>query len=390
MKVHSSIGDDGRAGVTFDGRGGNDHISGGAGNDLLRGGDGIDTVSYEYAKAGVRIDLATGFATGGAGRDTLSGFEIVVGSTYGDTIIGNEERKTLSGGAGDDTIVTVGGFAAIRTGGGFDRVDGGSGVDTLMLGGVQSDYHLLSSDSRTLMVTALGATDITGVEQVAFFNTRAQSLPGVLGGTAAFNGLSYVAGYADLRAAFGTDAAKGTSHFLDWGFNEGRGLTFNALDCIASYSDLIEAYGADSTAGAKHFIEWGAAEGREATFNGWAYLASYGDLIQAFGANESAGAKHFIEWGSAEGRGITFNAAVYAATMPISRRPSAMMPRRWRGIMYSMAMPKVAPLRPFRHRFRRRVVQSWCFPTRPIAMCWPRLQPRSNQLPRTRSRPPFS
>ncbi|MDY0960277.1 calcium-binding protein [Sphingomonas sp. CFBP8993] len=313
MKINSATTDDGRAGVTFDGRGGNDYISGGAGNDVLRGGDGIDTVSYEYAKGAVRVDLSVGLATGGAGRDVLSGFEIVVGSAYGDTIVGDAGRNTLSGGAGDDTIMTVGGFAAIRTGDGFDRADGGSGSDTLILGGVQSDYRLLSSGARTVFVTARGAVEVTGMEQVGFFNAPAQSWSGALSSTAAFDGLSYIAGYADLRAAFGTDAAKGTAHFLNWGFDEGRSLTFNALDYIASHRDLIKAYGADAGAGAKHFIEWGAAEGRGTTFNGWAYLASHGDLIRAYGANEGAAAKHFIEWGASEGRGTTFDAAAYAA-----------------------------------------------------------------------------
>jgi hypothetical protein len=207
----------------------------------------------------------------------------------------------------------VAGTAAIRAGGGFDRVDGGTGNDTLVLGGFQSDYHLLSAGERTFLVTAQGAVDVSGVEQMAFFNTSAKSSASVLGSTTAFDALTYIAGYSDLRAFYGTNAAGGAQHFAEYGFREGRSLTFNALDYIASHIDLINAYGADATAGARHFIEWGAGESRVTSFNGWAYLASFGDLIRAYGADETAAAKHYIQYGSAEGRVTTFNAAAYAA-----------------------------------------------------------------------------
>ncbi|MEJ8629603.1 hypothetical protein P0F65_06595 [Sphingomonas sp. I4] len=157
-------------------------------------------------RASVSFVLGAGFE-----NLTLTGTAAIdaTGNDAANVIIGNAGRNTLSGGAGDDTIVTVTGTAAIRAGGGFDRVDGGSGSDTLLLGGLQSDYQLLSSGNRTLLVTARGATDVTGVEQVGFFNTPAQSFATLQAGTAAFDGLSYIASYSDLRAAFGTDAAKG-------------------------------------------------------------------------------------------------------------------------------------------------------------------------------------
>jgi hypothetical protein len=166
------------------------------------------------------------------------------------------------------------------------------------------------------MVTARGATEVTGIELGAFATTVAQSWSGLVAGTAAFQGLSYIASYGDLRAAFGTNAAAGATHFAEFGFSEGRALSFNALEYIASYGDLRAAFGADATAGARHFIEFGATENRAATFDGWAYLASYGDLIQAYGANETAAIEHFIQFGSAENRVITFDALAYAAANP--------------------------------------------------------------------------
>lgn len=330
-----------RGNDTLLGGAGNDRLFGGVGDDILFGGDGNDMLD-----GGKGVD----FMNGGAGDDTYviddagdqvvelanSGYDTVVSSvshTLGfgfealrltgtaaiagigndadNVIVGNAGNNRITAGAGNDTVATVSGSGLIITGGGFDVVDGGAGIDTLQVGGVRSDYQMLQQGSRTFLVTARGATEVSNVEQFQFGWGSATTLASA--GVSAFDGLSYIAGYADLRAAFGTDAAKGATHFVEWGFAENRSLKFNGLDYIASYGDLIKAFGADATAGARHFIQFGAGENRTTTFDGWAYLASYGDLIQAYGADESAAAKHFIQWGSNENRTISFNAAAYAA-----------------------------------------------------------------------------
>ena len=316
---------------------GTDQLFGGAGNDLLDGGIGADFLDggagddrYVIDNAGDQIS-----EFGGGGTDTvLASISYVLGTNLenlvltgtaalnatgndgNNVLIGNAGRNVLAGGAGDDTIATVIGANAIKPDAGFDLVDGGSGLDMLMLGGFQSDYRLLTVSDRTFLVTARGATEVSGIEQGSFFIGATQSWSSVLSSTTAFDALSYIAGYSDLRDAYGTNAAAGAQHFATYGFVEGRSLTFNALDYIASYSDLRDAYGADVTAGAQHFIQYGASEGRGTTFNGWTYLASYGDLIQAYGADEAAAARHFIQYGAAEGRGTTFDAAAYAAANP--------------------------------------------------------------------------
>lgn len=299
---------------TLNGGDGNDLLYGGAGDNVLNGGFGNDTVSYVDATAGVTVSLAvTGAQTTGIGSDTLLGIENLIGSGFDDYLYGDAANNGIYGGAGDDVITTVIGNAAFKPDAGFDRVDGGAGIDTLRLGGFQSDYQVLSSNERTYLVTARGATEVTGVEQGAFSTTSAQSWSSLVAGTAAFDGLSYIAGNSDLRAAFGVDAAAGQRHFIEFGFSEGRALSFNALDYLASYADLRTAFGADATAAARHFIEFGASEGRTVSFDGWQYIASYGDLIQALGPNEAAGARHFIQFGAAENRTASFDAAAYAA-----------------------------------------------------------------------------
>jgi hypothetical protein len=134
-----------------------------------------------------------------------------------------------------------------------------------------------------------------------------------------FDGLDYVASYADLITAYRSAGSMhavqdaGATDFINTGFAQGRSISFNGLDYIASYSDLIAAFGANNDAGAYHFIENGSTEGRTRTFDGLDYIASYGDLIHAFGANEQAGAAHFIQYGSHEGRSTTFDGLSYIA-----------------------------------------------------------------------------
>ncbi len=335
-----------------EGAAGDDQLFGGAGNDRLFGGDGIDQLfggeGNDLLDGGAGADFMNGgmgddiyviddagdqiTEFGGGGVDTVmasisytlgSGIENLMltgtasinatGNDGDNYIWGNVGRNILSGGAGNDTIATAVGVAAIKVDSGFDQIIGGSGNDTLVLAGFQSDYRLLTADGRTFLVAARGATEVSGIEQAGFFGSATQSFSNVLSSTTAFDALSYIAGYSDLRAVYGTNADAGTQHFINFGFTEGRGMAFNALDYIASYGDLRAAYGADVTAGAKHFIEWGATEGRTTTFDGWAYLASYSDLIQVYGANESAAARHFILFGAAEGRTATFDALAYGA-----------------------------------------------------------------------------
>ena len=79
----------------IDGGKGNDLIDGGAGNDTMTGGEGFDTATYASAGAAVTVNLATltGQNTAGAGTDTLSNFENLMGSIYNDTLTG-EIRST--------------------------------------------------------------------------------------------------------------------------------------------------------------------------------------------------------------------------------------------------------------------------------------------------------
>ncbi len=95
---------------TLVGRAGNDTLNGGAGNDGLNGGDGVDTATYAGATAGVTVNLSLSGAqvTGGAGTDTLTSIENLIGSGFNDRLIGNGGANTIKGGNGLD-VVTLGG-----------------------------------------------------------------------------------------------------------------------------------------------------------------------------------------------------------------------------------------------------------------------------------------
>jgi len=112
---------------TLTGDSGDNVIEGGLGNDTLTGGAGSDTASYAGAAAGVAVALGLTGAqnTVGAGTDTLGGFENLLGSAFNDSLTGDANANTLSGGAGDDTLDPGGNGPFV-----VDLLDGGAGSDT--------------------------------------------------------------------------------------------------------------------------------------------------------------------------------------------------------------------------------------------------------------------
>jgi Ca2+-binding RTX toxin-like protein len=111
---------------------GNDLLYSGPGNDLLDGGTGIDTASYAHATAGVTVDLSLIGAqnTIGAGSDTLTGIENLVGSNFNDTLTGDNNSNIITGGLGNDVLNGGGGDDLLIGGLGNNTLTGGAGADT--------------------------------------------------------------------------------------------------------------------------------------------------------------------------------------------------------------------------------------------------------------------
>src|SRR5262249_43086632 len=69
-------------------------IAGGLGSDDMFGGGSSDTVSFAGSATAVSVDLGAGTATG-QGADSVTNIENVVGSSLGDTIVGDGGDNVL-------------------------------------------------------------------------------------------------------------------------------------------------------------------------------------------------------------------------------------------------------------------------------------------------------
>ena len=115
------------------GQDGNDTLLGGNGSadfgDTLNGGVGFDRASYADSNGPVTIDLRGTEGKGlfnAAFGDVLVSIEDILGSNFGDRLLGNDTvSERLDGNDGDDSI---------DAGGGNDTQIGGAGNDTLLTG----------------------------------------------------------------------------------------------------------------------------------------------------------------------------------------------------------------------------------------------------------------
>jgi Ca2+-binding RTX toxin-like protein len=123
---------------------GNDFIDGGTGNDKMFGGNGFDIASYATATAGVTVNLLTTLEqdTKGAGFDSLSGFEELRGSAFGDRLTGSNFNDTLDGGDGGDIL------------------DGRGGIDTMRGGKGEDTYYVDKSSDLVLENPGEGIKDV--------------------------------------------------------------------------------------------------------------------------------------------------------------------------------------------------------------------------------------
>ncbi len=114
------------------GAGGNDTLQGGLGADRLDGGTDYDFASYQGATVGVtaRLDYAV-LNTGEAAGDTYTGIEGLIGSDFGDFLVGEVGANYLSSLGGDDYLAGIEGADTLLGGEGNDQFWGGTGADSL-------------------------------------------------------------------------------------------------------------------------------------------------------------------------------------------------------------------------------------------------------------------
>ena len=121
-------------GGTADGGGGNDLVYATDADNILIGGSGVDTVDYSNTGSGIAVSLAVTAPqnTGGSFTDTLSLFENLTGSNFGDNLTGSAGNNVIKGGDGEDQIEGLGGNDVLDGEGGlFNEVSyihSGAGV----------------------------------------------------------------------------------------------------------------------------------------------------------------------------------------------------------------------------------------------------------------------
>ncbi len=130
----------GAGGDLLDGGSGDDVLIGGSGEDVMEGGagadeclgeTGFDIVSYAGSAKGVVANLAKpSLNSNDAKGDIYSGVEGLIGSNFVDTLTGDGKTNVISGGFGNDWIVSGSGDDVLSGDFGADDLYGGSGADT--------------------------------------------------------------------------------------------------------------------------------------------------------------------------------------------------------------------------------------------------------------------
>lgn len=135
----------------------NESFLGGFGDDTIDGGGGIDTVEYGFVGSRVVVNLATGFATGGAGTDSIFNVENIKGSIFDDVLIGNSGANVINGDNGNDGL------------------SGGAGADTLT-GGQGTDAFAFQFGQSTVSATDR-ITDFTiGTDRIGLLSSDASTV----------------------------------------------------------------------------------------------------------------------------------------------------------------------------------------------------------------------
>ncbi|MCY1417178.1 hypothetical protein D9M71_327050 [compost metagenome] len=180
---------------------GNDVLVGGLGNDVLDGGSGIDTASYQGASAGVTVNLSLlgGQNTLGAGTDSLSGIENLLGSDFDDNLTGNGGDNLLAGNGGTDRLTGGAGadtFKWLPDDSGVTTIaDFAKGVEILDLSQLLTGEHSTAGSLDDYLTMAFGANTTITVD------SNSSATPGGAGQTIVLEGVNLQAAYSAPDAA---------------------------------------------------------------------------------------------------------------------------------------------------------------------------------------------
>jgi Ca2+-binding RTX toxin-like protein len=145
---------------------GDDSLTGGAGNDILNGGVGIDWANYDTATLGVTVNLSilASQDTVGAGLDTLTGIENLLGSSFNDTLTGDSGANVLNGGNGADLLIGGQGKDS------YTLTETVAATDTVRI--VAGDSVVSGFDVATGFKLGTGTVSTAGVDKLDLANTN--------------------------------------------------------------------------------------------------------------------------------------------------------------------------------------------------------------------------
>ena len=279
-------------------------LEGGAGDDTLDGGTitgaysaaDNNRVSYQSASAAVTVNLSTGTATGGAGNDTLSNFNMVRGSDFADTLTGSNTTsltEQFEGRRGNDTIDGMGGRDIAR----YDGAT--SAVDVNLQTGTASDGY--------------GTTDTLRNMEAVFGSVYNDK---IVGGNAA-NGSALTDGFEFFQGNAGNDTIDGGTGWdrADYSLSYegvtvklGGTKTGSALDGMGGTDVLINIEASRGSAFNDSFF----ASDRK-TFVTDGYMESFEGLEGDDTMDGSAGAITRVEFGSSP-MGVNVDLSTGSAT----------------------------------------------------------------------------
>ncbi|MES2945083.1 MAG: calcium-binding protein, partial [Pseudomonadota bacterium] len=261
-------------------------------DDSLVGGLGIDTASYAGATAAVTANVSgLGRASGGAGTDSLSGIENLLGSSHKDGLTGNASANRLDGGSGNDTLIGGTGADNMLGGTGDDlfsvdniadltRESASGGLDTVQ----SSADFVLGANVENLRL--LGAADIKGTGNSLANTLWAAAGNNILDGAGGIDTASYADSAAGVAASLTSRNASGGS---------GNDMLLNFENLVGSSHDdyltgnslvnmLDGGAGADTLKGGAGADTLAGGAGSDLY-----YVDDVGDLVVETGSNLAAG-----------------------------------------------------------------------------------------------------
>jgi Ca2+-binding RTX toxin-like protein len=243
---------------------GNDTFVGSAGRDYFIGGDGIDTVNYAHSGGPVQVSLTGGGELGDAlddrynieldqsRRDTI---ENLIGSSFKDSLRGNDLSNLIEGGAGDDNLLGVDGN---------DTLDGGTGNDHMQ--GMRDDDTYIVDSAGDYIVEDAGNGIDTIIASVSYALEYAEvEVMQAASGIAPIN----LTGNRYTTTLIGNEGSnvldgRGAANQMHGGGGNDVYIVDNAFDVVADTSGYDVAYASTSfifaaSSGIDKIIATGAA-----------------------------------------------------------------------------------------------------------------------------------